>query len=218
MFNYEGIEITWLGHDSFRITKDKVVYIDPYQLSGSPPKADLVLITHDHFDHLSEADVKRVISSESVVVAPPACQGQFKGLSVKEVLSIQAGQKMQAAGIEIEAIPAHNVNKFRSPGNPFHPEGAGVGYIVRIAGKRIYHAGDSDNIPEMAAAKGVDVALLPVSGTYVMTAQEAVEAAKVIQPKIAIPMHFGAIVGSKADAEQFKQAASCRVEILEKES
>lgn len=218
MFNYEGIDIAWLGHDSFRITKDKVIYVDPYQLSGSPPKADLVLITHDHFDHLSGADLQKVISTETVVVAPPACQGQLKGLPVKEVRSIQAGQKMQLTGIEIEAVAAHNVNKFRTPGNPFHPEGAGVGYIVSIEGKRIYHAGDTDQIPEMATARGVDVALLPVSGTYVMTAQEAVEAAKAIQPKIAIPMHFGAIVGGRKDAEAFQQAAPCRVEILEKET
>ncbi|MFQ5881362.1 MAG: MBL fold metallo-hydrolase [Candidatus Methylomirabilales bacterium] len=218
MLNYEGIEIAWLGHDSFRITKGKVIYIDPYQLSGSPARADLVLITHDHFDHLSEADVKKVVGPESVVVAPPQCQGQLGGLQVKELRSIQAGEKTQVANIEVEAIPAYNVNKFRSPGNPFHPKGTGVGYIITIEGKRIYHVGDSDQIPEMATARGVEVVLLPVSGTYVMTAQEAVEAAKAIQPKVAIPMHFGAIVGSRADAEAFQKAAPCRVEILEKES
>ncbi|MFQ5846987.1 MAG: MBL fold metallo-hydrolase [Candidatus Methylomirabilales bacterium] len=218
MLNYEGIEISWLGHDSFRITKGTVIYIDPYQLSGSPPKADLVLITHDHFDHLSETDLKKVIGPESIVVAPPPCQEKLKGLPVKEVRSVQAGQKTRAGDIEVEAVPAYNVNKFRSPGNPFHPKGTGVGYVVTIGGKRIYHVGDSDPIPEMATAKGVDLALLPVSGTYVMTAQEAVEAAKVIQPMIAIPMHFGAIVGSRGDAEAFQQAAPCHVEILDKES
>lgn len=218
MLNYEGIEITWLGHDSFRITKGKVIYVDPYQLSGSPAKADLILITHDHFDHLSADDVKKVIGPHTVVVAPPACQGQLRGLKVKEVRNIQAGEKTQVDNIQIDAIAAYNVNKFRSPGNPFHPKGTGVGYIVTVDGKRIYHTGDSDPSPEMAAAKGVDVALVPVSGTYVMTAQEAVEAAKIIQPKVAIPMHFGAIVGSQADAEAFKKAAPCRVEILEKES
>lgn len=218
MFTYEGIEITWLGHDSFRIKKGKVIYIDPYQLSGSPARADLVLITHDHFDHLSEADVKKIIGPETIVVAPPACIGQLKGLPVKEVRSLQAGEKTRMDDIEVEAIPAYNVNKFRSPGNPFHPKGTGVGFILTIGGKRIYHAGDSDHIPEMAKAKGVDVALLPVSGTYVMTAQEAVEAARTIQPSVAIPMHFGAIVGSQADAEAFRKAAPCRVEILKKES
>ncbi len=218
MLNYEGIEITWLGHDTFRIAKGKVIYIDPYQLSGSPLKADLVLVTHDHFDHLSADDVKKISGPHTVVVAPSACQQQLKGLSVKEVRSIEAGQKTRVNGIEVEATPAYNVNKFRSPGNPFHPKGAGVGYIVTIDGKRIYHAGDSDPIPEMATAKGVDVALVPVSGTYVMTAQEAVEAVKIIEPKVAIPMHFGAIVGSRQDAVAFQKAASCRVEILEKES
>lgn len=218
MLNYEGIEITWLGHDSFRIVKGKVIYIDPYQLSGSPRTADLVLITHDHFDHLSADDVGKVAGPHTVVMAPPACQQQLTGLVVKEVRIIEAGQKTQVDGIEVEATAAYNVNKFRSPGNPFHPKGTGVGYIVTIDGKRIYHVGDSDPIPEMATARGVDIALMPVSGTYVMTAQEAVDAAKVIEPKVAIPMHFGAIVGSRQDAEAFQQAAPCRVEILEKES
>ncbi len=218
MFNYEGIEITWLGHDSFRIVTEKVIYIDPYQLSGSPAKADLVLITHDHFDHLSEADLNKVIGPETLVVAPPPCQGQLRGLKVKELRTLQAGEKTQVGNIEVEAIPAHNVNKFRSPGNPFHPKGTGVGYIISIGGKRIYHAGDTDQIPEMTKAKGVDVALLPVSGTYVMTAEEAVGAARVIEPRVAIPMHFGSIVGSKVDAETFKKGAPCRVEILEKET
>lgn len=218
MLNYEGIEITWLGHDSFRITKGKVIYIDPYQLSGSPPKADLVLITHDHFDHLSVDDLKKVAGPQTAVVAPPACQRQLKGLRVKEVRSIEAGHKTQIHGIDVEAIPAYNVNKFRSPGNLFHPKGTGVGYVVTMGGKRIYHTGDSDPIPEMGTAKGVDVALVPVSGTYVMTAHEAIEAVKVIEPKVAIPMHFGAIVGSRGDAEAFKKGAPCRVEILDKES
>jgi L-ascorbate metabolism protein UlaG (beta-lactamase superfamily) len=218
MLNYEGIEIAWLGHDSFRITKGKVIYIDPYQLLGSPTKADLVLITHDHFDHLSADDVQKVSGPHTVVIAPPACQEQLRRLKLKEVRTIQAVEKIQVDNIQVDAIAAYNVNKFRSPGNPFHPKGMGVGYIVTIDGKRIYHTGDSDPIPEMVTAKGVDVALVPVSGTYVMTAEEAVEAAKVIQPKVAIPMHFGAIVGSRKDAEAFQKAAPCRVEILDKET
>ncbi|MFQ5839469.1 MAG: MBL fold metallo-hydrolase, partial [Candidatus Methylomirabilales bacterium] len=168
MWQYEGIAIAWLGHDSFRIQKGKVIYIDPYQLAGSPAKGDLVLITHDHFDHLSETDMQHVLGPQTVIIAPPPCHGQLKGLPTKELRRIEAGQKTQVGDIEVEAIPAYNVDKFRSPGNPFHPKGTGVGYIVTIDGKRIYHAGDSDHIPEMATAKGVDVALLPVSGTYVM--------------------------------------------------
>ena len=217
MGNYEGIDIAWLGHDSFRITPGKVIYIDPFQLCEAPIKADLVLITHNHADHLSEADMQKIITPESVVVAPPSCQEQLADLQVQEVRSLQASEKTQVDDVEIEAVPAHNVNKFRSPGEFFHPPGTGVGYVLTIAGKRIYHTGDSDQIPEMASVRGVDVALLPVSGTYVMTAQEAVEAARVIQPRVAIPMHYGAIVGSREDAEAFQQAAPCRVEILEKE-
>ncbi|HID04901.1 MAG TPA: MBL fold metallo-hydrolase, partial [Aigarchaeota archaeon] len=201
-YDFKGIQISWLGHDGFRITYGgKVVYIDPYQIKGGP-QADLILITHDHFDHLSIDDIKKVAGDKTVVIAAENCSGKVKNVKAKEVRLVKPGEKTTVGDITVEAIHAYNVNKFRSPGIVFHPkEYNGVGYVVSIGGVRIYHAGDTDNIPEMRELKP-DVALLPVSGTYVMTAEEAAEAVESIKPKVAIPMHYGAIVGTEADAER----------------
>lgn len=219
MFTYNGVEITWLGHDGFRIRKDKLIYIDPFQLKGKPEPADLVLVSHEHFDHLSPDDLKKVVTAKTTVVTIPMAEGGVKGLPAKAVRTVRPGDRLEVEGIPIEVVAAYNVSKFRSPGNPFHPKQDGkVGFILTLGSIRIYHTGDTDQIPEMSAAKGVDVALIPVSGTYVMTAQEAVEACKAIQPQIAIPMHYGAIVGSAEDAEHFRAHAGCRVEVLQPEA
>lgn len=217
MFNYEGIEISWLGHAGFKIKKDRIIYIDPYQLQGSPEKGDMVLITHEHFDHLSIEDLKKVVGPDTVIVTIPTCEGKVQRLKPKRVEVLWPGDKKNIEGVEVETVPAYNTNKFRSPGAVFHPKGEGkVGFILTLAGRRVYHAGDTDNIPEMERAKGVDVALLPVSGTYVMTFNEAIEACRTIQPKVAIPMHYGAIVGSAEDARRFKEGAPSQVEVLER--
>jgi L-ascorbate metabolism protein UlaG (beta-lactamase superfamily) len=132
---------------------------------------------------------------------------------------VKPGDRAEVQGVAIEAVSAYNTSKFRSPGKPFHPQGDGkVGFVIGLGGIRIYHAGDTDEIPEMSAVTGVDVALLPVSGTYVMTAAEAVKACNAIRPKLAIPMHYGSIVGAVADAEAFKESVTCHVEILKPES
>ena len=219
MLTYQGVEITWLGHDGFRIKKDRVVYVDPFKLAGKPEAADLVCVTHEHFDHLSVDDLGKVVTAGTTVVTIPACEKAAKALKPKAVRIVGAGQRLEVDGIGVEAIPAYNTSKFRSPGNPFHPKADGkVGFVLSLGGVRIYHAGDTDEIPEMAQVKGVDVALLPVSGTYVMTADEAARACLAIQPKVAIPMHDGAIVGSAADAEAFRKAVTCRVEVLTPEA
>ncbi|RLG02733.1 MAG: MBL fold metallo-hydrolase, partial [Thaumarchaeota archaeon] len=130
---------------------------------------------------------------------------------------VRPGDKVEVKGAKIEAVPAYNVNKFRSPGVVYHPKEEGsVGYVIELDGVRIYHAGDTDFIPEMRNLE-VDVALIPVSGTFVMTAEEAAEAVNTFKPKVAIPMHYGAIVGDKSDAERFKKLAEVDVVILEKE-
>jgi L-ascorbate metabolism protein UlaG (beta-lactamase superfamily) len=200
-------DIVWLGHDSFKLKSadGKVVYIDPWQLTGRLEKADVILITHDHYDHCSPDDVQRVRGDETVVVAQTAAAKKLKG----PVRAVKPGDRLTARGIEIEAVPAYNVNK------RFHPKAAGhVGFVVTLDGERIYHAGDTDAIPEMANLQA-DIALLPVSGTYVMTAEEAAQAAKKINPRVVIPMHYGAIVGSEADAQRFKQlVAPMEVRIL----
>ena len=202
--------IHWLGHDSFRIDGDNmVIYIDPYKIAGGP-KADLILITHDHKDHASPEDVAKIQSSDTVIVAASAAAEKFSG----QIQTVKPGDKLNIKGIPVEAIPAYNTNKFRSPGIPFHPPQSGyVGYILTVKGIRIHRAGDTDAIPEMKSVH-CDVALLPVSGIYVMTAEEAASAAAMIHTKLAIPMHVGKGIGSLEDAERFKALSSVPVIIL----
>ncbi len=200
--------IFWLGHDSFRLKGEKTVYVDPWKLAPNAEKADVILLTHEHYDHFSKDDIASISRADTVVVAPPSAASQLGG----KVTTARPGDRLTAAGVAIEVVPAYNTNK------KFHPKSAGhVGYIITMNGQRIYHSGDTDLIPEMAKIKA-DIALLPVSGTYVMTAAEAAEAANTIKPALAIPMHYGdpAVAGSRRDAEEFKRLAKVPVEILEK--
>jgi L-ascorbate metabolism protein UlaG (beta-lactamase superfamily) len=197
----------WLGHDSFRLDGPPVIYFDPWKLPSGSPMADLILVSHDHGDHCSPGDVKKVSGPKTVVIANPTAAAKLPGARV-----IHPGEKTTVGEVTVEAVPAYNLTKFRSPGNPFHPQKAEHnGYIITVGGERLYHAGDTDHIPEMSGFK-CDVALLPVSGTYVMTAEEAAGAAAAIKPLVAIPMHYGDpdVVGSLADAHQFKKLCEKR--------
>lgn len=209
-----NLDIQRIAHDTFRIAGSKLVYIDPFKVQDRD-EADVVLLTHDHFDHLSPDDLAKVCTPETEIVASPLCKDAVKSLKPKAAIFLEAGKKAKLSGIEIEAVPAYNINKFKAPGEPFHPkENGGLGFILQMDGTRVYHAGDSDFIPEMKFIR-CDVALLPVSGTYVMTPEEAAEAVAAIQPRIVIPMHYGAIVGSEADAAKFKSLVKgCEVEIV----
>ncbi len=217
MFEFRGLSFQWLGQDGFLIRNGKTIIIDPFKVQSKTEKADLLLISHEHFDHLSTDDIKKVTSDRTVLVASTSCKEGLSKMKFKDSRFLRPREKVNLEGVMIEAVPAYNVNKFREPGKPFHPrEDAKLGFLIQIGGVRVYHAGDTDFIPEM---KGLitDLALLPVSGTYVMTAQEAASAAEAIKPKLAIPMHFGAIVGSEKDALEFKRLASCDVQILKPE-
>lgn len=215
MWSYRGIKVHWLGHDSFALEGSRVVVIDPFKIS-TVFRADLLLITHEHFDHLSADDIGKVVSTATRVVAPNVCEGELSKLRLQTTY-VSPGSHVKLSGVEMDAVPAYNLNKFRSPGQVFHPKQDGrVGYVLNLDGVRFYHAGDTDAIPEMKNL-AVDVAFLPVSGTYVMTAEEAASAANAMKIKVAIPMHYGAIVGSRADAEKFKSLANKEVVILEKE-
>jgi L-ascorbate metabolism protein UlaG (beta-lactamase superfamily) len=195
--------IKWLGHDTFRIEGQRTVYFDPYQISGGP-KADLILISHDHFDHCSPEDVAKIQKSGTVICTDSESSKKLKG----DVRVMKPGQSITAQDIRVETVPSYNVDK------DFHPKAKQwLGFVVEMEGIRVYHAGDTDFIPEMKDLR-VDIALLPVSGTYVMTADQAVQAALAIQPKLAIPMHYGAIVGDERDAERFKKALTGKVEVL----
>lgn len=197
-------KLHWLGHDSFRIDGPPVIYIDPWQLKGRPPQADLVLVSHDHYDHCSPGDVNRVRGPKTVVIANPSAAAKLG----RDVRVIRAGETQTIGDVTVEAVPAYNIGK------RFHPkEAGGVGYIVTVGGTRLYFAGDTDLIPEMDQIR-CDIALLPVSGTYVMTAEEAARAAGRIQPKIAIPMHYGAgVAGSEADARRFQELCPPGIEV-----
>jgi L-ascorbate metabolism protein UlaG (beta-lactamase superfamily) len=203
-------KLHWLGHDSFRFDGPPVIYFDPWELEGQLPVADLVLVSHEHHDHCSPDDVQAISGPNTVIVANAGSLAKLPGAR-----AVRPGDRLTVAGVEIEAVPAYNVNKYRSPGVVFHPREADhVGYIVTVDGVRIYHAGDTDHIPEMADF-GCDVALLPVSGTYVMTADEAAEAARVIQPQIVVPMHYGAGIGTAGDGQRFADLYDGDVVILE---
>ncbi len=196
-------KIVWLGHDGFRIDGNKIVYFDPYQISPGT-KADLILVTHEHFDHCSPGDIAKIQKPETVIVTEKDSAKKLEG----NVKIVRPGQTIDVDEIKIEAVPAYNTDK------TFHPkENEWLGFIVEMEGVRIYHAGDTDFIPEMNQFE-VDIALLPVSGTYVMTAIDAIEAALAIRPKLAIPMHYGAIVGGDQDAKDFKIALKGKVEVL----
>ena len=199
--------IVYLGHDGFLIKNSLNIYIDPYQIKGELPEADIILSTHPHFDHLSPEDIFRVSGNDTVVITPP------DGLSqVRNAKPIRPGESMEVKGVKIDAVPAYNIGK------TFHTRSSGwVGYIIDVDGVKIYHAGDTDFIPEMKEIE-CDIALLPVSGTYVMTADEAATAARAIKPAVAIPMHYGVIVGSERDAERFKKLLEGEVEVVILES
>ena len=206
--------VEWLGHSGFRIRADKAnIYIDPYRVTDGP-KADLILITHAHYDHFSPQDVERLTQEPTTIVAPAAVAERLAG----NVIAVRPGDVVEPIpGVDVRAVAAYNTSKRDAEGRAFHPREAGcVGYELRVRGERLYHAGDTDVIPEMDQVAGVDVALLPVSGVYVMTAQEAVEAARRIQPRVAVPMHWGEHIGSLEDAEAFAKGAPVEVKIMER--
>ncbi len=215
MIEYDGITFKWLGHDGFLITNKSgsSVCIDPYVVTGDFNPADIVISTHQHGDHCSPDDIQKFSSSETEIIGIPLSKEVLDKLESKTIHYVKPGDEINIKEIKIEIVPAYNISKFRSPGIPFHPkEDLHIGVIIEMDGVRVYHAGDTDHIPEMADFS-VDVALLPVSGTYVMTAEEAIEAANTLNPKLAIPMHFGRIVGDISMAEDFAKAVKCNVEI-----
>ena len=208
--------VEWLGHSGFRVTVGRQrVYIDPYRVSSDAPKADLILITHGHYDHFSLQDVERLVTRDTELVAPAPVAERLTG----HVRSIAAGEEIEperVRGVAVRALPAYNTSKRDSEGRVYHPrEAGGVGYDLNVRGERLYHAGDTDVIPEMDEVSGVDVALLPVSGTYVMTAEEAAEAARRIQPRLAVPMHWGQHIGTAADARRFADLTPVPVAIMD---
>ena len=201
-------KIHWLGHDAIKIDAGLIIYFDPFQIQPGPT-ADIIFISHDHYDHCSPEDIAKIQGPETVIVTCKSCVQKLTGT----VQVAAPGDSLTVKGIPVRAVPAYNTNK------TFHPKKNGwLGFIILIGGVRIYHAGDTDLIPEMQEIQ-TDIALLPVSGTYVMTHEEAAKAALTLNPSLAIPMHYGSLVGDHTDAEHFGRLLEGKipVKILEKE-
>jgi L-ascorbate metabolism protein UlaG (beta-lactamase superfamily) len=218
----DGIEIKWLGNAGFFIRNSLVVYIDPYNIKDGMEKADLIFLTHSHYDHCSVADIQKIVKEGTRIIAPADCQS--KVVRFKEPIQIEVvepGRELKFGDIKIDVLPAYNEDK------PFHSKEEGwVGYLIKINGLIIYHAGDTDKIPEMQKLTGHKqagkkfVALLPIGGRFTMSAEEAVEAAKMIKPDIAIPMHYGSVSGTTEDVEEFVDLCKLdgiQTKVLEKE-
>jgi L-ascorbate metabolism protein UlaG (beta-lactamase superfamily) len=179
----------------------KTIYIDPFQMNEEPKNADYILITHDHYDHFSPEDIAKVANGNTILVVPEKMEekAQESANLVGSIFTVKPGVYRDVEGLEFETVPAYNISK------PFHPKSAEwVGYILRLDGKRIYIAGDTDETKEAKAVK-CDIALVPIGGTYTMDAKKAAQLVNTIHPDVAIPTHYGSIVGKPADAEVFAQ-------------
>lgn len=202
------VRVKWLAHASFQINGNgKVVYVDLEQHSKPADKADLILVTHSHTDHCDLAKINQVRKDDTVVIAPADCAQKIGGT----VKTLKSGEKTTVGGVKVKAVEAYNYKRFRSPGNPYHPKGLGVGYLITVEDKTVYHSGDADFIPEMRQLGNVDVALLPSGGTYTMDNEEAASAAIAINPKVVIPMHRW-----NTDPEEFKKRveANSKIRVL----
>jgi L-ascorbate metabolism protein UlaG (beta-lactamase superfamily) len=222
MMKIGEVEIKWLGHSGFFIKNSRVIYIDPYNIKEGMEKADIILITHSHYDHCSVADINKIVQEGTKILLTADSQSKITRFDVPiKIEIVEPGKELDIGDVKISTIPAYNTDKH------FHPQNEGwVGYVLKINNLIIYHAGDTDLIPEMQKLTGYKqpgkefVALLPIGGRFTMNVEEAAEAAKLIKPTIVIPMHYGSIVGTNEDALEFKELCeedNIRCEILEKE-
>ena len=194
---FENIEV--LYHSSIRINKEKTIYIDPFKINRNYNDADIVFITHDHYDHYSEEDIDKVINENTTIIIPEKLLTKLlkKGINKNAIITVEPNEKYVVQGIKFETIPAYNTNK------TFHPKENGwVGYIITLDDIRYYIAGDTDITEENKKVK-CDVAFVPVGGTYTMDFKEAANLINEIKPKIAIPIHYGSVVGTEQDAIDF---------------
>ena len=206
----ENIDV--FKQNSIRIKSDVgTIYIDPFKIDDEAHDADYILITHDHYDHFSSEDIDKIKKDDTVLVVPEKMEAKaVKESGIKEIETVKPGTYHEIGNLELETIPMYNILK------PFHPKAAGwVGYILKINGKRIYIAGDTDATKE---AKEVicDIALVPIGGTYTMDAKKAAELINEINPEVAIPTHYGSIVGKLSDAKVFAANVKDTIKVVEK--
>jgi L-ascorbate metabolism protein UlaG (beta-lactamase superfamily) len=204
----DNIEV--FTQSSIRIKdRNRTIYVDPYQMKEEPKDADYILITHDHYDHFSPEDIAKVACDKTVLILPERMVETAEQVSdqVGKIVTVKPGVYCEAAGLELETIPAYNILK------PFHPKNAGwIGYILRIDGKRIYISGDTDDTKECKAVR-CDIALIPIGGTYTMDARKAAELINTIRPEVAIPTHYGSIVGNPSDGENFAKYVKTPIKV-----
>ena len=193
----DNIEV--LYHSCIKINKEKVIYIDPFKIEKNYNDADIVFITHDHYDHYSEEDIDKVINENTIIIIPEELLTKLlrKGINKNAIITVEPNEKYMVQGIKFETIPAYNTNK------TFHPKENGwVGYSITLDDIRYYIAGDTAITEENRKVK-CDVAFVPVGGTYTTDFKEAAQLINEIQPKIAVPIHYGSVVGTKQDATDF---------------
>ncbi len=187
-----SVEFERYIQSAFRIQSgDTVVYVDPHRLEGGPP-AGLILVTHEHFDHMDPNAISAVATDDTAVVANAPCARQLEGKVKGKIVAVQEGDTVSEKGVEVRAVAGYNGH---------HPRGFNVGYVFRVGDQTVFHGGDTDRVPEMSSLGDIDVALLPIGGTYTMAEEEAAEAVRMIRPKAAIPMHYGYATGG--DPQRF---------------
>lgn len=203
-----GINIEHISNSAFKIADSKIIYIDPFNIKNAD-QADIILITHSHYDHCSIKDIKKIVKNGTEIFITPDCQSKLNHFDDVKVNLVQPNKAYSLGSIKIETVPAYNINK------PFHPKANDwVGYIITVNNKRVYHAGDTDFIPEMKSLRNIDIALLPIGGTYTMDVDEAVNAANAIKPKVFIPMHYNSVEGTSADPKKLETKLDKSIKLL----
>ncbi|MFY9484505.1 MAG: MBL fold metallo-hydrolase [Patescibacteria group bacterium] len=197
------MQLTWLGHASWLITlgNGTIIALDPYAGDISNVQADIICISHSHLDHSDSGKIGQLRKGTTNIIT-----SQENALKVQGGIGLAVGGSQKIGSVTIRAVPAYNTNKFRAPNTPYHPKDFGVGFVLEAEGKKIYHTGDSDHIPEMAELNDLDIAMVPIGGTYTMTLDEAVAAVKTMAPKVVIPMHYNTpAIEVAANPNEFKQ-------------
>ena len=196
-YDIGNVSVSLLGHATVMVVSgDKVIYIDPYKVPESSKVADIILVTHEHYDHCDPEVIRQLSDNNTKIIAAKGCASKIDG----DVTETAPGDSLAVDDVSIKAVQAYNISK------QYHPKGLGIGYIIDVGGVKIYHAGDTDRIPEMKSLKdeNIDIAFLPAGGTFTMDIEEASDAAADIMPKVVVPMHYGVVAGTQADTEKFK--------------
>jgi L-ascorbate metabolism protein UlaG (beta-lactamase superfamily) len=208
-----GVKVTWLCRSGFLLEfGGKKIYIDPYKVPSGAATADLIIVTHEHYDHCDPTNIGRIVGKDTRIVAAQPCQRKLQMFSQLATF-VRPGDYPSAKGFYLKTIPAYN------PSKQFHPKGNGMGVVIPINGKNFYHAGDTDFVPEMASLKDIGVAFLPIGGKYTMDVEEAAKAANAFKPRAVIPMHYDNEGEIRAEPEKLRARldSSIKLEILEPE-